>query len=75
MLEQGFELMMIGMGTVFAFLLLMVGSMKVSARVIRDVFPPPPEPVRIPRPTASAGAEIAVVLAAARRFQEEQGAN
>lgn len=61
MLAAGFELMVIGMGTVFAFLGLLVALMHVSARVIAALEPAPAaRPIEPPDDEA----EIAVVLAA-----------
>lgn len=73
MLAQGIELMLVGMGTVFAFLLLMVFAMNASGFIIQRYFPPPPEPLT--SRGGAADAEIAVVLAAASRWRDEHGGN
>jgi|MDTC01.3.fsa_nt_gb oxaloacetate decarboxylase gamma subunit len=75
MLAEGVEFMVIGMGTVFAFLTLLVFAVKAAAWVIETYFPPPPEPAPQQRAAAavSADAEIAVVLAAAYRWRQGQG--
>lgn len=60
MFSAGVELMVVGMGTVFAFLGLLVGLMHVSARVIAALSPPALEQP----PSDEEEAEVAVVLAA-----------
>jgi sodium pump decarboxylase gamma subunit len=60
--------MVIGMGTVFAFLVLMVGCVDVVGRVIRrweHLFPDEvPEPVK---ESPDRGAQLAIAIAAAAR--------
>ena len=67
--------MAIGMGTVFAFLGLMVLAMNTSSYVIRRFFPPEPEPVKSQASVTNPEAEIAIVLAAANRWRQEHGGN
>ena len=75
MLAEGVEFMVIGMGTVFAFLTLMVIAMHCTTWLIASYCPPAPEPdPAAPTPTTTAEeAEIAVVLAAAYRWRQGQG--
>ena len=44
LLSQGFDLMIFGMGTVFAFLTILVISTRSMSALIANVFPEPPEP-------------------------------
>ena len=72
MIEEGFELMVVGMGVVFSFLVLLVVLMRVSGALLNRL--PEPEPAA-QRPTGGgngrqskeASAKIAVALAAAYR--------
>ena len=75
MLAEGIELMVIGMGTVFAFLTLLVLTMHSSAWLIATYFPPSsdPDPTRVAPSTESAESEIAAVLAIAHRWRQGQG--
>ena len=73
MLQEGFELMLIGMGVVFAFLVLLVVFMSLSGAFFTrfsDRFTEPkaptPAPAR-PKQPASPSAKLAVALAAAYR--------
>ena len=71
MIGEGFELMLVGMGVVFSFLILMVMLMRVSGAVLSRL--PEPEEVKPPvtRPgrgsSAEAAAKLAVAIAAAHR--------
>jgi oxaloacetate decarboxylase (Na+ extruding) subunit gamma len=75
MLAEGLELMMVGMATVFAFLGLMVCAMNASGFIIRTYFPPPVEASKPARSAGTADAEIAIVLAAAHQWRQENGGN
>ena len=61
---EGFKFMALGMGTVFSFLVLMIGAMNLQAYIINKFFP---EPVATP-PKASGStnksAKIAAISAA-----------
>ena len=61
MLIDGVQLMIVGMGTVFAFLGLLVLMMYGSGKVVAALAPPPAAAVAV---RISDEAEIAVVLAA-----------
>ncbi len=75
MIEEGFELMFVGMGVVFSFLVLLVVLMKVSGAVLSKF----PEPEVAAKPPSGGGgggsaagaaqksAKMAVALAAAHR--------
>ncbi len=76
MLAEGVELMVIGMGTVFAFLTILVLAMHASTWVIANFFPPTQEPESATTSTPStpsAEADIAAVLAIAHRWRQGQG--
>ena len=71
MIEEGIELMLVGMGVVFAFLILLVGLMHLSGRFFTrfpDLFPEakPVETASAENPTNSSE-RWAVALAAAYR--------
>jgi len=73
MLAEGVEFMIIGMGTVFAFLTLLVLAMNSAGWVINTYFP---VAATAPATTATnkadmSDAEIAVALAAAYRRRQE----
>ena len=69
LLMQGLVLMVIGMATVFAFLVLLIWSMSTSAAFFRKfahLFPEAEPGARQPVAAGDPAAEIAVVLAAIR---------
>jgi sodium pump decarboxylase gamma subunit len=69
LLMQGLVLMVIGMATVFAFLVLLILSMNTSAAFFRKfahLFPDEKAVERKPAAAADPAAEIAVALAAIR---------
>lgn len=74
-MEEGVELMVIGMGVVFAFLVLLVVFMTLSGvffRRMAHLFPEPEVPVAAPaRKSSDAGAKMAVALAAAHRTRHQ----
>jgi len=79
MIAEGFELMAIGMGTVFSFLVLLVGCMKLLGKIsepLSKIFPedepalPPASTTAIAPSAANASnsnERVAVALAAAHR--------
>ena len=73
MLAEGVQFMIIGMGTVFAFLCLLVLSMNTAGWVIRTYFPVAnASPATTPTNDVDiSDAEIAVALAAAYRGRQE----
>lgn len=44
-MQQGVDLMLFGMGTVFVFLTVLVGAMIVMSAVVQRFFPDAPEPL------------------------------
>jgi oxaloacetate decarboxylase gamma subunit len=69
---EGFKFMALGMGTVFAFLILMIGAMYLQAFIIQKFFP-------TPTPTPNAGsasknnnknAKIAAITAAIQHHKQ-----
>lgn len=65
MIAEGFELMLIGMGTVFAFLLLLVLCMHLMGKFADKISHLFPTEVERPSPPASAAAGVAALAAAA----------
>ena len=66
LVSQGFTLMVIGMATVFAFLVLLIGAMKTSAAYFKkfaDRYMEPETPVKVSR---GGDVEVAVAIAAIR---------
>ena len=66
LVSQGGTLMVIGMATVFAFLVLLIGAMKVSAAYFKkfaDRYTEPEAPVKVNR---GGDVEVAIALAAIR---------
>lgn len=74
MLIDGLGLMAVGMTTVFAFLGILVISMRVLARVA-DHFPPVEPPEREVPPAETNDADIAVVLAAIEAWRQSSAAS
>ena len=78
MIAEGFELMLVGMGVVFSFLVLLVVLMKISGAVLSKF----PEPELTPQASspgsgsrgsagsAQAQAKVAVAIAAAHRARK-----
>jgi oxaloacetate decarboxylase (Na+ extruding) subunit gamma len=61
---EGFKFMVLGMGTVFAFLILMIIAMNLQAYIVRKFFP---EPVPVPQDSknkSKQSAKIAAISAA-----------
>ena len=74
MIGEGFELMLVGMGVVFSFLVLLVILMKVSGSLLSK-FPEPEQPAKLSGPAGSGSgartsATMAVAIAAAHRTQK-----
>ncbi|WP_299771674.1 OadG family protein [uncultured Pseudoteredinibacter sp.] len=57
LMQQGFDLMLFGMGTVFVFLTLLVVSVTVMSSVIQKFFPEA-EPEARPGPSPAAPAQV-----------------
>ena len=64
LIEQGVELMLVGMGTVFVFLTLLVGAMSVMAGIVRRQTPV--------SPAAVSDEEIAAVTAAIAQHRSKK---
>ena len=72
LVTEGLSLMVVGMLTVFAFLLLLVGCIEVSGRLVRAWAPPTaPAPAHVE--SQDQDVEIAVVIAAAEAWRRQQG--
>lgn len=63
LLEQGVTLMLVGMGTVFVFLTILVAGTTLMAFIIRRLLPEPVDPV-------ASDEEIAVITAAIDRHRK-----
>ena len=73
MMAQAIELMLVGMGTVFAFLTLLAFAMEFSGRFLSSVLPDSEVSTSHSLPAGSAEAEIALAIAAAHRCREGGG--
>jgi oxaloacetate decarboxylase gamma subunit len=60
---EGFKFMALGMGTVFSFLILMIGAMNLQSYIIHKFFPEP-APLSGVGKTENKNAKIAAVTAA-----------
>ena len=73
MLEQAISLMVIGMGTVFSFLVLMVFVMYGTATVLKDRYQDPPAQINGGQKQQTTNQDekvkIAIAIAAAKRMQ------
>jgi len=67
---EGFKFMALGMGTVFSFLILMIGAMNIQSYIIHKFFPEP-----VPTSDSSTGkknsAKIAAISAAIQHHKNE----
>ena len=71
MIEQGLIVMVIGMSVVFSFLILLVLTMTINAKIIElynNKFPEPVPQVAGPKPNGVDLSEIALVVAAVKSF-------
>ena len=60
---EGLKFMLLGMGTVFSFLILMIGAMNLQAYIIQKLFPEP-APACSTGKTSSNSAKVAAISAA-----------
>jgi len=75
MLRDGFELMIVGMGVVFAFLALLVFCISLAARILRRFSDDEPEAkptIHAPSPSVPSRALVAAAVAAARRARDRR---
>ncbi len=71
MLEQGLQIMFIGMGVVFIFLFILVISMKLTAKIIcftNKIFPEPIEENKTLVSSPNQEEIIAIAIASAKRI-------
>ena len=62
---EGLKIMMLGMGTVFMFLIIMIASMNIMSKVVHQYFPEPNDVENNPSPvTGSSAKKIAAITAA-----------
>ena len=72
LLPQALQLMVLGMGTVFILLTVMIGLINVTSKVLAKIAPeeiPLPTTGKKPAPKAYDGELIAVIQAAIHRFR------
>ena len=72
-IQEGFALMGVGMGVVFAFLVLLVGCLHISARFFEHfghLFPEPPADQPAAFEDEDHSADVAVAVAAAARARK-----
>lgn len=75
-LQQGVDLMLFGMGTVFVFLtLLVIGTTIMSAFIQRFLPEPEPAPAPAPQPAAPAGVTDPKLLAIIKAAVDQHRAN
>ena len=68
MLSSGIELMLIGMGMVYAFLALLVVSINVMTKLVRRFFPE--TPVNFPEQPVAGGEDKAIIAAISAAMHE-----
>lgn len=61
---EGFKFMLLGMGTVFAFLTLMIGAMNLQSYIIDKFFPEPTVAPKSDSDKNNKGAKVAAITAA-----------
>ncbi len=73
-MQQGFDLMLFGMGTVFVFLTLLIIAVTIMSAFIAKYLPPMPEPEKAPAPVPTAGVNdpklIAIIQAAIEQHRK-----
>lgn len=74
LLNEGLELMIFGMGTVFVFLVLMVGATRLLSFLVEKLDLADPVPVAAPAPLTAAdnGRLVAVITAAIKQHQQQR---
>lgn len=79
LLEQGVEIMLFGMGTVIAFLTLLVITMVLMSRLLETFYPAATQatqPASVPTPSGEqleSGDLLAVIMAAVHRHRQQSG--
>ena len=74
LLSDGVSLMLIGMGTVFVFLTILIGAMKVNEKFLNFIgkyFPEETPQNNIPKQTNKNDEEIAIAIACALRNRKK----
>jgi oxaloacetate decarboxylase gamma subunit len=78
LIGAGLELMLLGMGIVFAFLILLIATLKMMSAFAGKFDTPAPQTAPIARTVTDGGAanaaHVAVISAAIARFRATQGA-
>jgi len=76
---EGFKFMVLGMGTVFAFLIIMIMSMNILSYVVHKFFPEPiptvPGSTNNTNTNAKSKAKIAAISAAVQHHEASKGKN
>ena len=65
LVAEGFKFMVLGMGTVFMFLILMVFILNIQAKIINKYFPEKPEVKKAPKRKSTNDDEVVAVITAA----------
>ena len=75
LMSSGVELMFVGMGIVFLFLLMLVGAINAMSLLVRRYFPEVPEASTVNIPTLSGGTPdkttIAAIAAAIHQYRSK----
>ena len=75
LIDQGLELLVFGMGTVLAFLTVLVIAISIMSALLKRYFPMPEEPVTAaqkPAPLAAGNPDlVAVISAAVHRYRSK----
>jgi oxaloacetate decarboxylase gamma subunit len=69
LITQGFELMLVGMGTVFVFLTILVFATTAMSKLVSRFFPPEKVPVVVEGVSSE---EVAAITAAIARHRQRQ---
>jgi len=70
---EGFKFMILGMGTVFAFLIIMIVCMNFMSNIIHKYFPEPQANADVPSSTQKDNKKIVAAITAAIAHHRRQG--
>jgi len=72
---EGFKFMVLGMGTVFAFLIIMIIAMNILSFVVHKFFPEPAPVIPGSTKKSDSKAKIAAISAAVQHHEASKGKN